>query len=129
MDAIRQRPEPEFDFDLPRGYVDVTGQLHKQGRMRMATALDEIEVFQAPQVQMNEAYLPLVLLSRVITQLGDLPVVTPQVVAGLYAADLAYLEDLYQRINSAEQVVVGAVCPRCSLQFRLRVAPLNEMSG
>jgi hypothetical protein len=74
----------------------------------------------------NEAYLPVVLLSRVITQLGDLAAVSPQVVEGLFAADLAYLEDVYQRLNSPEQVVLGAVCPQCSTQFQLQVAPLGD---
>ncbi|MEZ4868513.1 MAG: hypothetical protein R3C14_44700 [Caldilineaceae bacterium] len=115
----------EFSFTLPRGYVDGAGQVQREGRMRLATALDEIESVQDPRVQANEAYLPVLLLSRVITQLGELPAVTPDVIAGLFVIDLAYLEDLYQRLNSPEQVAVGAVCPRCSTQFQLQVAPLG----
>jgi hypothetical protein len=114
----------DYEFTLPRGYVDAAGQVQRQGRMRLATALDEIESLHDPRVQANEAYLPVCLLSRVVTQLGDLPAVTPQVIAGLFAADLAYLEDLYQRINSPHPVVVGAVCPHCTTQFQLQVAPL-----
>ena len=115
----------EFSFTLPRGYIDAAGQVHSEGRMRLAIALDEIEAMQDPRVQANEAYLPVCLLSRVITQLGALPAVTPQVIASLFVIDLAYLEDLYQRINSPAQVTVGAVCPRCSTQFQLQVAPLR----
>jgi len=115
----------EFSFTLPRGYLDAAGQLQRSGRMRLALALDEIEAFQDPRVQANEAYLPVLLLSRVIVQLGDLPAVTPQVIAGLFVIDLAYLEDLYQRLNHPELVMVGAVCPYCSGQFQLQVAPLG----
>lgn len=115
----------EFSFTLPRGYINPAGQVQRDGRMRLALALDEIEAIQDPRVQANEAYLPVLLLSRVIVQLGDLPAVTPQVIAGLFAIDLAYLEDLYQRINSPEPVTVGAVCPYCSSQFQLQVAPLG----
>ena len=115
----------EFSFVLPRGYINGAGQVQREGRMRLATALDEIETLQDPRAQANEAYLPVLLLSRVIIQLGNLPRVTPQVVAGLFAIDLAYLEDLYQRINSPEPVMVGAVCPYCSNQFHLQVAPLG----
>jgi hypothetical protein len=93
--------------------------------MRLATALDEIQSAGDPRVQINEAYLPVVLLSRVVTRLGDLPAVTPRVIEGLFAADLAYLEDLYQRLNSPEGVVLGVVCPQCSTQFQLQVAPLG----
>jgi len=115
----------EFSFTLPRGYIDGAGQVQRTGRMRLATALDEIEVVQDPRVQANEAYLPVLLLSRVIVQLGELPAVTPHEVAGLFAIDLAYLEDLYQRINSPEQVMVGTICPYCNSQFQLQVSPLG----
>jgi hypothetical protein len=115
----------EFPFTLPRGYIDSNGQVHRRGVMRLATALDEIEAVQDPRVQANAAFLPVLLLSRVILELGALPLVTPQVVAGFFAIDLAHLEDLYQRINSPEPVMVGAVCPHCSGQFQLQVAPLG----
>jgi hypothetical protein len=96
--------------------------------MRLATARDEIESIQDPRVQENEAYLPVLLLQRVITRLGALPAVTPQVVEDLFASDLSYLEDLYLRLNSHEVVQVGAVCPHCSAHFRLQVAPLGMPS-
>lgn len=117
--------QTDVEFTLPRGYIDASGHAHCEGRMRLATALDEILSLGDPRVQTNEAFLPVVLLSRVVTCLGDLPAVTPQVIEGLFAADLAYLEDLYQRLNSPESVVLGAVCPHCSTQFQLQIAPLG----
>jgi hypothetical protein len=118
--------QTEWEFTLPRGYVNDAGQVQRHGAMRLATALDEILAVGDPRVQANEAYLPVVLLSRVITRLGDLSSVTPQHVERMYAADLAYMEDLYLRVNSSERWVVGAVCPQCSSQFLLQVAPLGE---
>ena len=97
--------------------------------MRLATALDEIEAFQDPRVQGNDAYLPVLLLSRVVTRLGNLPAITPPVIAAMFAVDVAYLEDLYQRLNSPEPVVVGAVCPLCSTQFQLQISPLAGVEG
>jgi hypothetical protein len=117
--------QTEFEFTLPRGYVDAAGQAHQHGRMRLALALDEIESMQDPRVQANEAYLPIVLLARVVTQLGTLTAVTPHMIGGLFASDLAYLQDLYLRFNGMDQVAVNAVCPHCSAQFQLQVAPLN----
>lgn len=114
----------EFVFTLPRGYIDTAGQVHRTGRMRLATARDEIQALQDPRVQANEAYLPVLLLSRVLTQLGVLPGITPEIIADLFVIDFAYLEDLYQRLNSPEPVVIGAVCPYCSGQFQLQVTPL-----
>lgn len=115
----------EFEFELPRGYVDDQGTVHQNGKMRLATALDEIEPLNDPRVQANEAYLVILLLSRVVLRLGDLPAVTPQVIEGLYASDLAYLQDIYQRLNAPSNIVVGAVCPNCSTQFQIQVAPLG----
>lgn len=80
---------------------------------------------QDPRVQANEAYLSVLLLSRVVTQLGDISPVSPQHIETLFASDFAYLEDLYERLNSPEHVVVGAVCPHCSTKFQLQVSPLE----
>jgi hypothetical protein len=117
--------QTEFEFTLPRGYVDAAGQVQRQGSMRLATALDEIQSMQDPRVEAHQAYLPIVLFSRVVTRLGDLPSVTPRVIGDLFAADLLYLEDLYIRLNSPESIALGAVCPHCSAYFQLQVAPLE----
>ena len=115
----------EYPFTLPRGFTDAAGQIHREGGMRLATALDEIEAIHDPRVLANEAYLPVALLSRVITRLGELPSITPSVVENLYASDIAFLEDLYLRLNLSETVTVGAVCPHCGTSFHMQVAPLE----
>src|SRR5579872_560891 len=94
-DALRT----EFAFELPRGYVDDAGTLHKRGVMRLATARDEILPLRDPRVRENESYLTVLLLSRVVTELGTLSEVNPPVVEQLFASDLAFLQDLYRRIN------------------------------
>jgi len=91
--------QTEFEFTLPRGYVDGNGTLHKKGRMRLATAMDEIAPLRDPRVRSNQAYLVIILLSRVITQLGTVDVIDTGVVENLFSADLAYLQDFYRRIN------------------------------
>lgn len=118
--------QTEFDFTLPRGYVAPDGRVHRQGRIRLATALDEIQPMEDERVGRNGGYLSLLVLSRVITRLGDLPSVTPQIVGDLFAGDLAYLQDLYLRLNAADNVVVSAGCPHCGGHFRLQVAPLLD---
>ena len=91
--------QTEFDFVLPRGYVDNNGTLHKKGRMRLATAMDEIAPLRDPRVRANQAYLVIILLARVITQLGTVEVIETGVVENMFSADLAYLQDFYRRIN------------------------------
>lgn len=118
--------QTEYEFLLPRGYLDEAGGLHRLGKMRLATALDEIEAMQDPRVQANEAYLPVILLSRVIIRLGELNAVTPQIVERLFASDMAYLEDVYLRLNSQDTIRLGVACPHCGGRFDVQVAPLTS---
>ena len=107
----------EYEFDLPRGYLDSTGTLHKHGVMRLATAADEILPLRDPRVVQNPGYLTIILLSRVIVSLGTVPKVDPRVVERFYSADLAFLQDMYQRINALEPVTQTCVCPACGHTF------------
>ena len=111
--------QTEFEFTLPRGYVDKEGNLHKQGVMRLATAADEIAPLRDPRVTANQAFLAVILLARVITQLGSLPDVTTKVIEGLFSADFAYLQDFYRRINENGTAKVSASCPECSHNFEV----------
>src|SRR3954451_3109536 len=91
--------QTEFEFTLPRGYVGPDGTLHRKGRMRLATAMDEIAPLRDPRVKANQAYLVIILLARVITKLGDVEVVDTGVVENMFSADLAFLQDFYRKIN------------------------------
>lgn len=115
-----------FSFELPRGYIDGAGTVHKLGEMRLATALDEIAPQEDPRALENEAYLPILLLARVITKLGSLNTITPNVVEQLFAADLEYLQNLYLHLNGTGPLIVGAVCPHCQKGFQLQIQPLEE---
>ena len=95
--------QTEFDFTLPCGYLDDHGTLHRDGVMRRATAADEILPLRDPRVQQNEAYLAVIVLTRVITRLGSLPNIDTGVIEGLFASDLAYLERLYESFNAGEE--------------------------
>src|SRR5258707_9924823 len=94
--------QTEIEFELPKGYLDETGALHRRGTMRLATAADEILPLRDPRVQQNEAYLAVIVLSRVIVKLGSLTDIHTGVIEGLYASDLAHLQRLYERFNSSE---------------------------
>lgn len=116
----------EFDFTLPVGYLDPDGTLRRTGTMRMATAADEILPLRDSRVAQNSAYLIVILLSRVITRIGGVELVTPQVIENLFAADLAYLQDLYNEINRADDDANRSVmCPNCRESFELEVARLG----
>ncbi|GIW72538.1 MAG: hypothetical protein KatS3mg102_2080 [Planctomycetota bacterium] len=118
--------QTEFEFTLPKGYVDAEGKVHRKGVMRLATAKDEIVPLTDYRVQKNRAYLVIILLSRVITKLGDLKEITPDIVENLYSADLSYLQDFYRRINEDGTAVVKARCPNCDSQFDFDLGTLGE---
>jgi hypothetical protein len=112
----------EFPFTLPRGYVDDDGAVHRDGVMRLATARDEIAPLRDPRVRDNEAYLTVLLLSRVVTKLGDLDQVTPGVVEGMFATDLSFLQDHYRRINTEGTPRAAVRCPSCEHGFEVELA-------
>lgn len=103
----------EYEFELPKGYVDDAGTLHKKGIMRMATAADEILPLRDPKVQQNPGYLAIVLLSRVVTQIGTITTINTRIIERLFTADLQYLQNMYQLINGAEAPIMKVVCPKC----------------
>ncbi|MGQ5640493.1 MULTISPECIES: hypothetical protein [unclassified Streptomyces] len=103
----------EVDFELPKGYVDADGNLHRTGVMRLATAADEIYPLKDPRVHNWPAYLIVILLSRVVTRLGGLEDVNPGVIEGLFSEDLAHLQDLYNRINGLTPATITTRCPAC----------------
>ena len=114
----------EFDFELPRGYLDENGTLHRTGTMRLATARDELLPLHDDRVRDNPAYLTVVLLSRVITRLGTLEGedVRAQVIERLFASDLAFLQDLYRRINTEGHTRAVVSCPACHERFAVDLA-------
>ena len=111
-----------YDFELPKGYVDQNGGVHRKGKMRLATAGDEIMATRDPRVLSNPSYLTIVVLASVITELEGVDALVPSVVERFFTADLAFLQDMYQRINNIEPPVMQAVCPDCGKIFEV---PIN----
>lgn len=112
----------EYPFVLPRGYVDEHGQVHRDGVMRLATARDEIAPQTDARVRQNPSYLTVILLERTVTRLGSLPAVDTFVVENLFASDLAFLQDLYRRINQEGRTEAEVTCPSCGHGFAVDVA-------
>ena len=120
-------PEPEqlrteFAFTLPRGYVDGAGTVHRDGVMRLATARDELVPLRDDRVRENSAYLTVVLLARVITRIGAIEDIHAGIVENLFAADLAFLQDLYRRVNTEGHTRAAVTCPQCEHRFAVDVS-------
>jgi hypothetical protein len=120
-------PEPvslrtEFAFELPRGYVDEAGTLHRSGTMRLATARDELIPLRDDRVRENPAFLTVVLLGRVVTRLGSITDVHAGIIENLFASDVAFLQDLYRRVNSEGHTRAGVSCPECQHHFTIDIA-------
>jgi hypothetical protein len=121
--------QTEYQFTLPLGYVDAEGNLHKEGTMRLATSFDEIAPLKDPRVHSNSAYLLIILLSRVIIKLGTLEQINPKLIESLYAADLAYLQDLYRRLNEQGNMLIHTRCPHCEKEFDMELETMGEFGA
>ncbi|MFF9798253.1 hypothetical protein ACF1G3_12600 [Streptomyces rochei] len=119
--APRRQLVTEFPFELPRGYVDESGTLHRDGVMRLSTARDELVPLRDVRVQENPAYLSVVLLGRVITRLGTLTMVHDGIVENMFASDLAFLQDFYRQINAEGHTRAAVQCPHCSEPFEVEL--------
>lgn len=118
--------QTEFEFTLPMGYADESGNLYREGTMRLATAGDEILPMKDPRVQQNPPYLSVILLSRVITRLGDLKSITPKVIEGLYSGDFSFLQEMYNSTNQNGSNTIKAACPKCEHKFKIEPQPPGE---
>ncbi|MEV2210852.1 hypothetical protein AB0H86_04995 [Streptomyces sp. NPDC050997] len=119
--APAYRLQTEFPFELPRGYVDDAGTVHRDGVMRLATARDELVPLRDIRVQENPAYLSVVLLGRVITRLGTLAMVHDGIVENMFASDLAFLQDFYRQINAEGHTRASVQCPHCAEPFEVEL--------
>ncbi len=117
--------QTEFAFTLPVGYTDQDGVTHRDGVMRMATAMDEIAPLRDLRVRSNQAYLAVVLLSRVVVKLGTLPQVSTNVIENLFVADLAYLQALYRQINEDGKSLIVMTCPECKANYEVDLTDLG----
>lgn len=116
------RLQTEFTFHLPRGYVDGDGTVHRDGSMRLATARDELAPLIDVRVKQNPAYLSVVLLSLVVTRLGAVTTIRTDTIEQLFASDLAFLQDLYRRINAEGHTLAEVTCPHCDASFDVDLA-------
>ncbi|MFQ9922276.1 MAG: phage tail assembly protein [Beduini sp.] len=107
----------QYEFDLPKGYVDQNGELHRHGIMRLATAKDELDAMRDPKVRLNPAYTSIITLSKVIVQLGTLDYVSTEIIENLFVSDLNFLQNLYTTINQNEDLVIQVTCPHCGKTF------------
>lgn len=106
-----------YPFCLPKGYVDADGTLHREGRMRLATAGDELSALRDPRVKEDETMLNTVLLSKVVVSLGTLPAITPEIIQVLSICDMEYLQNLYDTISRADKPQLPVTCPYCGKEF------------
>lgn len=120
--AAVERMRTEFTFELPRGYVDGAGQVHRTGVMRLATARDELVPLRDDRVRENPAYLSVVLLGRVVERIGSVTDIHAGVIEDLFASDLAFLQDFYRRINAEGHTRAQVTCPSCATGFAVDLA-------
>jgi hypothetical protein len=118
--------QTEYEFTLPKGFVDNDGNFHQKGVMRLASAADEILPMKDPRVQTNPSYLTVILLSRVVAKLGELQDVNPGIIEKLFVADLTFLQEFYRRINGNGNLLMDVKCPECGETFQTEISTPGE---
>jgi hypothetical protein len=115
--------QSEVAFTLPYGFTDDAGNLHREGVMRLATTLDEVSLYNDPRSGQNQAYFGIILIARVLVRLGGFSPVPVALIERLYAADFAFLEDLYLQLNTGTGRTgfgggtIETECPNCAAHF------------
>jgi hypothetical protein len=122
LDAPAAALQTEYLFTLPRGLVDDRGRVHRDGVMRLATARDEINPQGDPRVRQNPAFLSVLLLAQTVRRIGEISIVDVGVIERLFASDLAFLQDLYRRVNQQGHTEAAVTCPQCGADFAVDVA-------
>jgi hypothetical protein len=112
-----------YDFILPKGLVDANGQVHRRGRMRLVTAKDEIVVQNDQRTREIPGYAVILLLARVVVQLGELSIITPETLENLFSSDLVYLKTFFERINQQRMPALAVQCPQCRHDFQVNLSP------
>ncbi len=106
-----------YPFRLPKGYLDAEGTLHREGQMRLATAGDELSALRDARVKADPNYMTALVLSRVVTALGTLREITPEVMEGLFVGDMEFLQDMYETVNKVDAPKLQLTCPHCGQSF------------
>lgn len=125
--VLSNQRSTEFPFTLPKGLIDPQGQVHRRGSMRLATAKDELLVQSVPSIESNPAYKSLLMLSQVISRLGNLSLVSPDMLEQLTLRDIAYLREFYNRVNQQGDVYIPTECPHCQAQFAVELDLAGEL--
>jgi hypothetical protein len=116
----------EINFTLPVGYIDKDGKIHKKGKMREATALDEIEISNDEEVQYNQRNYDLFMLARVITVLGDISPIDRFVIQNLFEVDFRYLQTLFKELNGELEKEAETICPECNSINKINLSKVYE---
>lgn len=114
----------EVEFVLPIGFEDQKGMLRRTGKMRLATAGDELAIQDHDQNRFNQRYRDLLLLSQVIVRLGEYDQVTPEILEDLYEADFLYLQLLYKDLNGEIEKRAHVQCPACGNEDKISIPDL-----
>jgi hypothetical protein len=119
-----------YPFTLPRGYLGPDGTLHRDGTMRLATGRDELEPLRDPFVKgPDDPRLTMLVLARVVQRLGAIEYVTLNEIEGLFAADLAFLQDFYSVVNFGDQAEYEALLRSAGQPRPDLVVPVPEQEA
>ncbi len=100
----------EFELDLPVGYADASGRVHRRAVIRKLRGHEEVLLYDP---SLSPGRLVTELIRSCLVRLGELPEVDAELIARLYTADRNYLLLELRRITFGDRLPASYLCPRC----------------
>jgi hypothetical protein len=122
MDVVRVR---EFEFEMPIGYLDADGRLHRTAMLRKMTGRDEA-IMADKKNRKNGARLITELLGNCLLRIGDIDKPGQRVAQALYSADRHYLLMMLRQITFGAELEAAYSCPSCR-EATTTVEDLSEL--
>lgn len=123
---MSERPLREFEFELPVGYVDEDGRVHRAAVLRKMTGREEV-LLADRKLRQNGGRLVTELLASCLRRLGELEPVPREVVSRLTSADRNYLLLELRKITFGSTMETTYDCPSCGESNR-SLQDLDELT-
>jgi hypothetical protein len=111
-DIVQGQRAREFTLELPIGYVDADGRLHRTAALRKMTGRDEA-IMADKTNRTNAARMITELLANCLKRIGDIEKPRRTIVQQLYSGDRYFLLMKLREITFGPEMRASYSCPTC----------------
>ena len=122
LEIMPFKGQEEINFELPKGYRDKKGEIHKIGKIRLPKGLDR-EVLD-PIARKNIGEATTLMLTRCVESFEGVNV-NNDVIRGLSIKDREYLAGLLKDNIFGVKFEIDIICDTCGTEFKASLNMLN----